>query len=230
MVVPRGSVKRALKEEEPPPPAEGQQPDALRHQMTFLLDVCHVPIDAVSEKQWAVWRNESNWTVLHLMAEHINARREPQGWLNLVQVEDFITIFKLRGGDIDAFTDVKRGNQEPGKTALHIVAQRWELRHEMHEDCIRFAQALIVQGKANVNLAANTEDGRVPLSRAITACRLKLAFLLVKQGADPEVRDNGGLTVWEACENYTQGCDEVRRYMQKLVEERELKRSRITEL
>ena len=110
VVVPRGSVKRALKEEEPPPPAEGQQPDALRHQMTFLLDVCHVPIDAVSEKQWAVWRNESNWTVLHLMAEHINARREPQGWLNLVQVEDFITIFKQRGGNIDAFTDCELGS------------------------------------------------------------------------------------------------------------------------
>ena len=122
VVVPRGSVDRAWKEEEPPPPAEGQQPDALRHQMTFLLDVCRVPIDAVSEKRWAVWRDES--TVLHLMAEHINARRGPQGWLNLVQVEDFITIFKQRGGNIDAFTDDIKSDPEPGSTALHIVAQR----------------------------------------------------------------------------------------------------------
>ena len=64
VVVPRGSVDRAWKEEEPPPPAEGQQPDALRHQMDFVFDVCHVPIEVVAEKQWALWRNQSNWTVL----------------------------------------------------------------------------------------------------------------------------------------------------------------------
>ena len=104
-------------------------------------------------------------------------------------------------------------------------------RDDVHEDCIvRFAKALIVQGKANVNVRATTDKGRVPLSMAIVADRLKLACLLVKHGADPEVRDKGGLTVWEACKNYPQGCDEVRRYMQTLVEEREFKRSRITEL
>ena len=232
MVVPRGSVERALKEEEPPPPAEGQQPDALRHQMDFLCDVCHVPIEAVEQKQWALWRNQSNWTVLHLMAEHINARRAVPGWLDLVQVEDFITIFKQRGGNIDAFTDDNNTDPEPGSTALHIVAQRWERRHEMHDDSIRFAQALIVQGKANVNLARKRAKGRVPLSIAIGANRVQLACLLVKHGADPHLRDSDGLTVWEACEKtYAQACDEVRRYIvEELLEEENLKRRRITEL
>ena len=230
VVVPRGSVERALKEEEPPPPAEGQQPDALRHQMDFVFDVCHVPIEAVAEKQWALWRNQSNWTVLHLMAEHINARRAIPGWLDLVQVEDFITLFKQRGGDIDAFTDEK-DNAEPGSTALHIVTERWQLRHEMHDDSIRFAQALIVQGKANVNLATIRAKGRAPLSIAIGANRVQLACLLVKHGADPHLRDSDGLTVWEACDKtYAQACDEVRRYIQKLLEEENLKRRRITEL
>ena len=236
VVVPRGSVDRAWKEEEPPPPAEGQQPDALRHQMDFLFDVCHVPIEAVAEKQWALWRNQSNWTVLHFMAEHINARRAIPGWLDLVQVEDFITLFKVRGGDIDAFTDDKH-NAEPGSTALHIVTDRWEFRHEMHDDSIRFAQALIVQGEANVNLARKT-DGRLPLSIAIGANRVQLACLLVKHGADPLLRDSDGLTVWEACERtYAQACDEVRRYIEQLLEEENLKREeenlkrrRITEL
>ena len=229
VVVPRGSVDRAWKEEEPSPPAEGQQPDALRHQMEFLFDVCDVPIDAVEQKQWALWRNQSNWTVLHLMAEHINARRAISGWLDLVQVEDFITLFKVRGGDIDAFTDDKH-NAEPGSTALHIVAERWELRHEMHDDSIRFAQALIVQGKANMNLARKF-DGRLPLSIAIGANRVQLACLLVKHGADPLLRDSDGLTVWGACERtYAQACDEVRRYIEKLLEEENLKRRRITEL
>ena len=38
------------------------------------------------------------------------------------------------------------------------------------------------------------------------------------------------MTVFEACKNYRKGCEELRRYMKTLVENRESKRSRITEL
>ena len=88
-------------------------------------------------------------------------------------------------------------------------------------------EALILQGGADVNLAAYRHLGRVPLTLAIGSGHAGLAHLLVKHGADPDLRDNRGQTVWEACDlDHFNVCEDLRCFIRLLYH----KRSRITEL
>ena len=167
------------------------------------------------------------------MAEHLNRKIEPPGWLNAVQVEDFITIFKDCGGNIDA---VIAGGPGQGSTALHMVAHReasGDDEDEEHElDILRFVYALIVEGNANVNLPASEPYGRVPLSLAIACGRLNVARLLLEYGADPNLQDNAGQTVWQVCSDDSKACEELQSLMMEettLVEHRPPKRPRNTE-
>ena len=193
----------------------------------MLHDVCYVPYDTSS---WAEWHDDSGWTVLHCMAEHLNRKIEPPGWLNAVQVEDFITIFKDCGGNIDA---VIAGGPGQGSTALHMVAHREasgdDAAHEL--DIFRFVYALIDQGNATVNLPASEPYGRVPLSLAIACGRLNVARLLLEYGADPNLQDNAGQTVWQVCSDDSKACEELQSLMMEettLVEHRPPKRPRNT--
>ena len=93
----------------------------LETQVDFLKEVCHVPHLTFFAKGWAQWRNDSGWTILHCMAEHLNNQCLPLGWLNAMQVEDFIGIFRQRSGIVDAVIEKGPGQ---GYKALHTVAHR----------------------------------------------------------------------------------------------------------
>ena len=153
------------------------------------------------------------------MAEHLNNQRRPPGWLNAVQVEDFIRIFRQRSGNVDAV--IEQGPGE-GYTALHMVANRVLLQRVANrvrevagcpaqdKDIIRFVTALI-EHRANVNLPACWPPGRVPLTLAIASGHMDVARLLAKHGADPERRDLQGETVWDVCDQqHPKRCRELR--------------------
>ncbi len=133
---PRGSAGRSSVSA---PAAEKKPQDAaavLQTQVDFLKEVCRVPHYIVWAKGWADWRNDSAWTILHCMAEHLNNQRLPNGWLDAVQVEDFIGIFRRRGGNVDAVIENGPGQ---GYTALHMVAHREVMGGPAHDaDIIRF--------------------------------------------------------------------------------------------
>ena len=59
-----------------------------------------------------------------------------------------------------------------------------------------------------------------------------MACLLVERGADPDLQDNAGQTVWEVCHEHSKACEELQSFMREettLVEHRPPKRLRITE-
>ena len=203
-------------------------------QVDFLKEVWHVPTATIIAKEWALWHNDSGWTILHCMAEHLSNQRRPPGWLNAVGVEAFIRVFQERSGNVDAV--IEQGPGE-GYTALHMVANRVPLQMVANrvrevvggpaqdKDIIRFVTALIDHG-ADVNLPACWHPGRVPLTLAIASGRMDVARLLAKRGADPEHKDKQGETVWDACDQqHRKACDDLRCFFRMYV-----KRPRITEL
>ena len=127
----------------------------LAQQVKFLQDVCKVPCEVILGLRWATWRDKAGWTVLHWAAELLNKRVCGSGWLDEIDIEGFVTTFVQRDGDVNAV--IRGGADHPGlagQAALHMVAHRHISRIEEHEHNVcRFAKALIVQGRANADLA-----------------------------------------------------------------------------
>ena len=189
----------------------------LAQQLKFLKDVCFVPHKVILDRGWATCRDRAGWTVLHWAAEHLNKRDCSPGWLDEIDIEGFITKFVERGGEVNAV--IRGGSDEgqrlAGQAALHMVAHRRKERVEEHEHNIcRFAKALIVQGRADADLAQRNDRGRVPLTLALNTGRIELAKTLVQQGANPMARDGQGQTTWEVCSQHRMICAQLREFIQ----------------
>ena len=188
----------------------------LAQQLKFLQDVCFVPREVILGLRWASWRDNAGWTVLHWAAELLNKRECGSCWLDEIDIEGFVTTFVQRGGDVNA---VIRGGDEhqriAGQAALHMVAHRRIQRIEEHEhDICRFAKALIVQGRADADLAQRNDRGRVPLTLALNTGRIELAKTLVQHGADPMAKDGKGQTTWEVCIQHRMICRHLHEFIQ----------------
>ena len=79
-----------------------------------------------------------------------------------------------------------------GRTPLFWCHQS---RHH-HDIILKMAQRLIRAG-ADVN--AKSRTGNTPLQIAAASSNVDLVQLFLANGADPEIRDNDGHTVYEAC-------------------------------
>ena len=144
---------------------------------TFLKDVCCVPAEELDEaSSWGLWRNSAGWTVLRLTAEYLQQMRAPEGgWLDAIRLEDFIKLFHNRGGDVDALVHGTPGGLGYGSSALQMVANQPPCPDAARErDVVRFVKALIVEGKASINLHTRTEHGRPALALAIMSGHLDL--------------------------------------------------------
>jgi ankyrin repeat protein len=79
-----------------------------------------------------------------------------------------------------------------GRTALHMAAAYY--------GCETLCQALLNAG-ADIN--ARTKDGATPLMLAALSAKLRLVKMLVEKGADINLKDNKGKTVY----NYALAAD-----------------------
>ena len=193
----------------------GETQRQLEKRLEFFKKVCGIPHEVIKRLEWAQWTDADGWTVLHFAAEHLNKQDCGPLWLDEIHIESFVESFVHRGGDVNAFI---QGDKAHGTAALHMVAHKRKreiAEHELH--VCRFAKALLVQGQANPNLAMGNDRGQVPMSLAMNTGRVEMAKLLVQHGADPDLEDGQGQTVWEVCSQHKQTCKELRRFIEPQV-------------
>lgn len=98
-----------------------------------------------------------------------------EGWFNAIKGNDVAVMKKMVGGDFDD----KTKNAE-GKSGLHMAAAAGSMEA---------GEYLLNRGHS---VDAAGPEGRTPLMEAVLADHTEMIKWLLRQGADPKIKDNGG--------------------------------------
>jgi hypothetical protein len=171
----------------------------------------------VQDLQWGSWSSIAGWTALHHLAEALNTRHVPQGWIQDLDAPSFVASFLRRGGLLDARIGMLDGARRAGapgfgNTALHMLCRRTVPKEANHEADVLFLARVLLENRADPEVLAEV-SGRTPLTIAMNSGRVELACLLVEHGADPDQPDGRGETVWASAGNQAVACRRLRQFV-----------------